>query len=169
MDNNANKHKEIKKLTDQAFSRLMLTSLLGMLLCIACLCSATWAWYNASISSNTNELGAGKFGVSVSYTQSDEPAVELVIREDGTSSYTFEQAGTYTVTLVVTDDTTVSKGFCVLKVDGVRYYTGAISVESLSPYTFNLVISNPSTTVVFAPSWGTPANVSVVDGTITIQ
>ena len=169
METHNNKEKEIKKLTDQAFSRLMLTSLLGMLVCIACLCSATWAWYNASISSNTNELGAGVFGLTVSYAQSDEPAVELSVNEDGTSSYTFAEVGTYKVTLTATDSTTVSRGFCILKADGTRYYTDAISADSPEPYVFNLVITEENTTVVFAPSWGLPANVSIVDGTITIQ
>ena len=44
-----------EKLSDKAFARLALTSILGILVCIICLCSTTYAWFtgSAQVDSNT--------------------------------------------------------------------------------------------------------------------
>ena len=38
-----------EKLSDKAFARLALTSILGILVCIICLCSTTYAWFTGSV------------------------------------------------------------------------------------------------------------------------
>ena len=47
-----------EKLSDKAFARLALTSILGILVCIICLCSTTYAWFTGSVQVNNNTLKA---------------------------------------------------------------------------------------------------------------
>ena len=47
-----------EKLSDKAFARLVLTSILGILVCIICLCSTTYAWFSGSVQVDSNTLKA---------------------------------------------------------------------------------------------------------------
>ena len=47
-----------EKLSDKAFARLMTTSILGILVCIICLCSTTYAWFTGSVQVDSNTLKA---------------------------------------------------------------------------------------------------------------
>ena len=47
-----------EKLSDKAFARLALTSILGILVCIICLCSTTYAWFTGSVQVDSNTLKA---------------------------------------------------------------------------------------------------------------
>ncbi len=43
-----------RKLSDKVFARLALTSILGILVCIICLCSTTYAWFTGSVQVDSN-------------------------------------------------------------------------------------------------------------------
>ena len=45
-----------EKLSDKAFARLFLTSILGILVCIICLCSTTYAWFTGSVQVDSNKI-----------------------------------------------------------------------------------------------------------------
>ena len=45
-----------EKLSDKAFARLALTSILGILVCIICLCSTTYAWFTGSVPNDNNKI-----------------------------------------------------------------------------------------------------------------
>ena len=47
-----------EKLSDTAFARLAITSILGILVCIICLCSTTYAWFTGSVQVDSNTLKA---------------------------------------------------------------------------------------------------------------
>ena len=47
-----------EKLSDKAFARLALTSILGILVCIICLCSTTYAWFTGSVQVDNNTFKA---------------------------------------------------------------------------------------------------------------
>ena len=47
-----------EKLSDKAFARLVLTSILGILVCIICLCSTTYAWFTGSVQVDSNTFKA---------------------------------------------------------------------------------------------------------------
>ena len=47
-----------EKLSDKAFARLALTSILGILVCIICLCSTTYAWFTGSVRVKGNKFKA---------------------------------------------------------------------------------------------------------------
>ncbi len=150
------------KLTDKAFSRLMLTSVLSILVCIVCVCSATWAWFSADTSSSGNKLATGKFDLTVSVT--DESSVVTTLAENavGKTVYTFENVGVYTLKLKMTDDTTVTKGFCTLVVGDDTYYTASINAET-DPFTFTIDVKEAGVTVMFSPAWGYPSAEEQVD------
>lgn len=157
------------KLTDKAFSRLMLTFVLGILVCIMCLCSATWAWFSADISSDSNTLGTGIFGLNVAITDANGTPVTISERDDGISVCTLGEAGQYTVTLTMTEDTTVTKGFCTMKVAEDSYQTASINIEETNPFVFTLDAAKDCMTVTFSPSWGLPASADVeYGGTLVI-
>ena len=154
-------NKTTDKLTDKAFSRLMLTSALGILVCIMCLCSASWAWFSTDISNDSNTLCTGKFDLCVAITDANGAPVTVSERDDGTSVCTLGEAGPYTVTLTVTEDTTVTKGFCSIKVAGTSYQTASINADDTNTFVFTL---DAGTTVTFSPAWGLPASADVASG-----
>ena len=47
-----------EKLSDKAFARIALTSILGILVCIICLCSTTYAWFTGSVQVKGNKFKA---------------------------------------------------------------------------------------------------------------
>ena len=158
-----------EKLTDKAFSRLMITSVLGILICITCLCSATWAWFSADSSSNSNTLCSGNFGLNVTVTAENGTPVSVSEGAAGTSTCTLAEAGLYTVTLKATADTTVSKGFCVIKVNGNTYRTDALLLDETDSFAFTLNAKEPDLTVIFSPAWGFPAEATVTqNGTLDL-
>ena len=144
------------KLTDKAFSRLMLTSVLSILICITCLCSATWAWFSADSSADGNTVNSGVFDLEISVTDAGSKTVTLAKNAIGQTTYTFETAGVYIITLNVTEDTTVTKGFCTMNVGNNVHYTASIYAEE-TPFTFTVDAKADGMTVTFSPAWGIPA------------
>lgn len=157
---------EIKsdKLTDKAFSRLMLTSVLGILLCIACLCSATWAWFSTDVSSDQNTLSAGNFDLVVSVQELDSaPPVSVDGSADG-AYFCSLNGGRYSVSISISQDTTVTKGYCIITVNGVPYKTAPLVAGETDTISFTLDVSDAQIGVFFDPSWGLPAHYDVENG-----
>lgn len=158
------------KLTDKAFSRLMLISILSILICITCLCSATWAWFGADSSVDGNTVSSGQFDLEISVTNANGETVTLAKNAVGQTVYTFESAGVYVITLCTTKDTTVTKGFCTMNVSSNTYYTDSIFAEA-APFTFTVDVKADGTTVTFSPAWGIPSAKDLVeqDGTLMLE
>lgn len=150
-----NKIKEM--LSDKAFSRLLLTSLLGIFVCIICLCSTTFAWFSDDAPSSRNEITmAGDCLLSVSV--SCEGTVLTGI-EDGVE---LEAGKSYEVTLTLPPNT--ASGYCLLTAGGVNYYTDYISrhtEETEKTVTFTLTVVTTQT-VKFTTRWGIYATDSSV-------
>ena len=156
------------KLTDKAFTRLMVTSVLGILVCIMCLCSATWAWFTGGVSSDQNKLKTGVFELVVTVeTEQGAPAVRSAIQVStdakGISLCEIESEGTYTITLTMSENTTVSKGFCVIKSGDKSFKTASIRSDDTEAFTFTIEVSGEAT-VTFTPAWGIPAEHDVDRG-----
>ena len=172
-------NKKTDKLTDKAFSRLVITSVIGILVCIACLCSTTFAWFTGATSSSKNTVVSGQFDLA-------RPDVQFV-GEDASSSFAIEatqnegiwsceltSAGTYTITLTATDDSTV-KGHCVVVIgDGDPINTDAIIVAEVAerdqipqsnPFTFTITVDAP-TTLTLQPRWGVVASPDIEQPTV---
>ena len=176
MSGNNSKVTKPDKLTDKAFSRLMLTSILGILMCLTCLCSATWAWYSSNIASSSNTVASGQFDLVVTVQSaeaivnaSESEPLSVVDNGLGAKVCNIKDAGSYNVTLKISEDTTVTKGFCVVKINGVSYKTDLITVDDTENFVFTLVTNAPDVSVSFSPAWGIPAESQILKkGTLTI-
>ena len=155
----------------------MITSVIGILLCITCLCSATWAWFATDISSGNNTLCSGNFGLIVTVKDENGAHVPVTVGTfDGISSCTLSGSGdqdtamTYTVTLKMTDDTTVKKGFCTVRSGDSYYQTDSINVDTgTHPFTFTLTLVGNDAALTFTPVWGYPASPEIdYNGTLSL-
>ena len=152
------------KLTDKAFSRLVLTSILGILVCIVCLCSSTYAWFSDSAPSNGNQI-----------KMADECALTVYVVKDGTALEDIEngvelEAGVeYLVMLSLPANS--ASGYCLISAGGNTYYSDYIAAHSdPQPQTKSFVLKVETTqTVTFTSRWGIYAQDShVVDGKMII-
>ena len=152
-----------EKLTDQAFSRLLTTSILGILACIVCLCSTTYAWFSDTAPSRGNEIKmAEECLLTVEVTDGD-----LVL--SGIEEGVMLEAGvSYTVTLTLPANS--SSGYCLVLVGDHSYYTDYIARHSdPAPQTRSFtLISETSQTVRFEIRWGIYAQESDVQDGILI-
>ena len=157
------------RITDKAFSRFIISSVAVILICIAGLSSATWALFSADISSRSNTLTSGNFALTVTVTDSNGSSVTVYELSNGTSVCTLAEADLYSVVLKMTDDTTVSKGFCTIRSDDIVYQSGSINNEGTDPFVFTVDAACDSLTLTFSSEWGLPANPDVeYDGTLRI-
>ena len=91
-------NKKPDKLTDKAFLRLAVTSILAILVCIVCLCSTTFAWFKDSAPSAANSIKTAdecdlsvqvsKLPASSTDVQDDETAEEPTTEESEVSEET---------------------------------------------------------------------------------
>lgn len=163
-----NQNIDTKKLTDKAFSRLLLISVLSILVCIVCLCSATWAWFSAGTSSAGNTISSGKFALDVEIEDSTSVAVDLTESANGTYTCTLGDADTtYTVTVRISADSTATKGFCTVKVGDESYYTVSIN-ETMSSLTFYIQPTEANMTVTFVSVWGFPSATDLIEADETL-
>ena len=152
-----------ENLTDKAVSRLMLTSIISILVCIVCLCSTTWAWFSSTVPSESNMLSTAadcQLLVCVTPTGSDT-TTDIVFGE----SKTFTK-GEYDV-LMTLPAGSASGYLAIYDNHGNRYYSPYIlqftdsDVKSVS---FKLVVGDASTAKLTS-KWGICAEEpSVMDG-----
>ncbi len=104
-----------EKLTEKVFKQSITISVVGILLCMIALCSATWAWFSTGISSPANNIRAAHCDVTVLVSDGSS----TVLPENGTYSLQKNTAYTFTITA----DGTAENAYCVLNIDGSEYYT----------------------------------------------
>ena len=135
------------KITEKAFRQNMMISVIGVILCIIILCSTTWAWYTAGISSVDNTIKSAYCNVSVT-VEGDGGALEPT---DG--AYTLLAGGAYEFKIYATG--TAGSAYCILNIDGNDYYTAQIpTAEPGNFITFTLQFSG-DTEVEVITRWGT--------------
>ena len=142
--------RDIKNLTDKAFLRLILTSIISILACIICLCSTTWAWFSESSLSNNNALKSANTCLAT-ITLVDDNGQELVDLERGVK---LSKDVVYTLTLSLPKDS--ASGYCVIKTQQSSYNTEYIlhhNQDSPVTLTFTVVVLNTQT-VKFSVRWG---------------
>ena len=137
------------KLTDKAFSRLVLTSVLAIIVCIVCLCSTTYAWFTDSAPSNENEIKmAETFDLTVTVTKDGTPLADI---ENGVE---LEAGVVYTVTLSLPAGS--ASCYCVITAGGNTYVSDYIvSHNDPEPRTLSFTMTVETTqTVTFTSKWG---------------
>ncbi len=127
---------------------MLLPSIIGILLCAACLGGCTFAWFTATASSNSvAEIEAASY--TVSSVINNEGGEEVGINHDG--SYTLA-AGSYTVTLSAAG--TASSGYCVFD-----YQTAADAyteqIASNTTVTVSITVAEGGDVLTVLPCWGT--------------
>ena len=141
-----------EKLSDKAFARLVLTSILGILVCIICLCSTTYAWFTGSVQVNNNTLKAADaclISVSV-YKDGAEGALATVNTEN---SATLECEGTYTVTLTLPKES--ASGYLIITANGQDYYSDYLQRNDNTDQTLTFTLNvKAAKTVTFTARWG---------------
>ena len=144
--------------------RQLLAAMLGILICAVAFCSTTYAWFVSNVGSDGNRLESGRFELDVSI--SDQ--VTVTKRADGSFEFVLPAAGIYTVTLTM-KASTVSRGFCRVKVGDTEYITDVIGksadeIHETDSFVFRLKVDKANTKVTFKPCWGIPSSYTVVNG-----
>ena len=138
-----------EKLTDQAFSRMIITSVLAIVACVICLCSITWTWFSKDIKTTSNHIKTA--GASL---------LSVMITEDGNEVlgnggiFGLKQGKNYTVTLRLPKDS--SSGYCLITAVGKTYKTAYITrheEEIAKTISFTLT-TEKDMAVKFTVRWG---------------
>lgn len=172
-----------ENIADKAFTQSIVISVVGILLCIVALCSATYAWFAADISSSKNTISAAFFDLDVQVVQMPQsssiqtaavdegepagseppatPAPKVLTLNNG--EYLLEAGYTYRVTLTIPAAVTASKGYCDIfeLAKGGIYRTEYIENSGEKTFCFDIV-ANEQLRVVFVPKWGTAVSDSAL-------
>ena len=156
-----------EKLTEKAFSSGIITSVLSIVLCIAALCSTSWAWFTGSTASSENTIKTAEtFTLELVLEDGSRQPVSIV---DDKATLA---AGTYTVKISLPKNS--ASGYIVI--------TDKNNVDYRSPYiqrheddtphnvTFYLVVEEAQE-VTFTKRWGiyTGDPSVLAGGTLTIN
>jgi hypothetical protein len=179
-----------EKITEKAFVQSVVISVVGILLCIVALCSATFCWFTGETESNRNTLVSGSFDLSVAVAESNaetesdaeiesESMIAVVphTQKEGVWTCSITKPGTYTVTLTLKDGSSV-KGHCIVTVgEDTPKHTDAIIGEHTAndadaplsnPFTFTFTVTEASdekpVTVTFEPRWGVAVTFDIPNG-----
>ncbi len=100
---------------------LLMPSILGICICLVCVCGMTWAWYTASIETPTQKMTAAYYEVTVETVMKDEAKIES--NTDG--SYSLAANTTYTIILKADGSVKECGGYCLIEnaEKNVTFYT----------------------------------------------
>lgn len=108
-----------------SLTALLMPSLLGVAICLVCLCSLTWAWFTATQNSGVQPIQSATATVTAKLGDTD--LGELPIEEGMT--------GTGTLTLHM--DGSAQYAYVLIKVGGTEYRTGYLSATKDYTITVN--------------------------------
>lgn len=162
---------EGKKVTEKIFGKVLLSSVCGILLCMACLVSTTWAWFAISVDNKDNEIQIASVTAEITVQNALDSSVVAPNAEDG--SYLLD-AGTYNLAIDLENTATGPDDLNRQPGDVYVAMTVTHGTESASYYfTFagngegtkqlnGLQIGSGTATVSFAVSWIAPASATPV-------
>lgn len=167
------------EITEKAFLQRVIISMLSVLLCLVALCSMTYAWFTAETASSGNTLASGSFDVTVTVSKLEDgvssASTDTIDPESNTGGkLTYKlQAGTYEISLALTNESTV-KGHCAVTIgSGAEQYTDAIigdntanvdeNTTKTNPLTFMIALTE-ETNVVLEPRWGIVIDPDIKNG-----
>ena len=145
-----------EKVTDASLTKSIISSVIGIVLCMACLFGTTWAWYSSSVTSGVSVTVGANFDFDIEITKTGETTA--LINPDAESVYNLN-GGEHTVTVKKTG--TAKKGFCQIiatKADaeaGTTYYIVNFLENAGDYVTFSV---KGSGTLKLTPMWGTPTS-----------
>lgn len=125
-------------------AHLLAPSVIGVCVCVVCLCGASWAWFTTAASTEAGEIQAAVYTISVTAAPG-----EVTAAENGAAELALEPGQTYTVTIEPTG--TATSGYCKVRFEGKDYYT----VQCASGRLTFTVHAGESGTLTVTPEWGT--------------
>ena len=146
-------------MSDKTFMRTMVASILGIVLSMLALLSTTWAYFSESVNSQSNVIQAGHFVIKdpeISVYSENSPSASMTITSDsGRNSYTLmannTDGSTYTYEVTISvDDMTVTEGYCVVEIDGKKYYHVFTKLLSDTPVSFRVSAAEVDTVQINA-------------------
>ena len=156
------------KVSDKEFTRIMISSVLGIMLCVICLAGLTWAWFSGSVSSAANNITAASFNIQIDVKVKDTEKTVPHTVENGIYSFSLENNKAYDVK--ITADGTATTGYCEVLFGENVYHTIQIfniSDESNSgsilstdrPQEINFTVDATESTLLLkiVPQWGSYA------------
>ena len=152
-----------KKVTDADMKRVLVSSVCGILVCMTCLISSTWAWYTVSVKTDAFTVSVADAAVSVavnnqqaSITESidleagQEVALKLAFTTDATSnSFNPQPKRVIVMSCINAEGETVGSYYTVV---GSESNTVAITVKT-----------EAACTLRFAPAWQLPTGALELD------
>lgn len=136
-------------------------SMLGIFICASCLCGVSWAWFNASVVSETGAVRSASYTVSVTVTVTTSGKSVEVRFENGKHTAKLD-AGEYNVTVTPTGST--KNGYCTVGFGGKEY--SAVPKNGDTTITFTIK-TEAGGLLTLEPHWGTPdESANKLDGII---
>ena len=125
-----------------SLTALLMPSLLGVAICLVCLCSLTWAWFTATQNSGVQPI------------QSATATVTAKLNDTALGELPIEEGMTGTGTLTLHMDGSAQYAYVLIKVGGTEYRTGYLSATK--DYTITVNESGATLTLC----WGKQDNQS---------
>lgn len=125
-----------------SLTALLMPSLLGVAICLVCLCSLTWAWFTATQNSGVQPI------------QSATATVTAKLGDTDLGKLPIEEGMTGTGTLTLHMDGSAQYAYVLIKVGGTEYRTGYLSATE--DYTITVNESGATLTLC----WGKQDNQS---------
>lgn len=133
-----------------SLTALLMPSLLGVAICLVCLCSLTWAWFTATQNSSVQPIQSATATVTASLN--DKALGELKVGEP------YSLNGTGTLTLHMAGD--AQYAYVVIKVGNREYYTDYLTADG---YTITVNESGAALTLCWGKQDSLPGT-AVGDG-----
>ena len=166
-------------ISEQIFWKNALLCVVGILLCLAMLCTTTLAWFKGNERASSS-LPSGCFPLEITVARLPETdfgiayTVEPTRTNENSGAHYYKlPKGTYQVTLDL-GTTASAKGFCLVDLGGEQLTTDAIVGENTtyqdgfaltSPYIFTIVITEDDTALSLHPRWGMSASPNLLPDT----
>ena len=166
-------NKKTEKLTDKAFSRLVLMSVFAILICIVGMCSTTYAWFNDGVPSGEIQIKAADsclLSVTVSSAE-EQTALGQITAEAEVQEMELDLEANvpYTVTLSLPSDS--ASGYCLITAEnGDVYHSDYIARHDgeLQTVSFTLTVETAQK-ITFTKRWGIYSDAcDVVNGEMLI-
>ncbi len=126
---------------------ILLPTVLGIVLCAACLAGTSYAWFTASSTASSQTITTAEYSAEVTVAADGERLPEIG------GVYSLAAGKTYTVTLAATGN--ASTGYCVVTLGGESFHTVAFPSEALTDGILTLfLVINEDTTLTVTPQWG---------------
>lgn len=135
-----------KKRGDGLF-HLLAPSVIGALLCVVCLCGASWAWFSAYTSTGETVIKSSEYNITAAVRDSENSPVEVKNNACTVAD------GVYKVTLTAKGSQSAT-GYCRVEIGGKIYYTEQIT--AVGSFTFTIKTTG-SSDVKFVSKWGSCA------------